>query len=228
MNNQGGKKLLFKICAVVCGVSGVVVLIWVFFPIISYELTSPTLMTFISPIPDSQVIDAGRQNVGNADYTKASSWFPGAKVDSNAPRPAVSFYKISIPRLNIRNAIVSIGGEDLAQNLIQYPGTALPGQVGNAVIFGHSVLPAFYNPTNYLTIFSTLPTLVSGDTITLNYDGITYKYQVEDKFEVQPTDIQILNQDESDSFLSLVTCVPPGLQTRRLIIKARIVPVGNT
>jgi len=219
-------KLLVKICAFICGISGVIVLIWVFFPILSYELTSPTLMTFISPIPDSASV-VNTTTMGNTDYTKVSSWFPGAKVDSNKPKPAVSFYKISIPRLNIRNATVSIGGEDLAQNLIQYPGTALPGQIGNAVVFGHSVLPAFFDPTNYLTIFSTLPTLVTGDTITLNYDGITYKYQVEQKYEVQPTDLQILDQDESDSFLTLVTCVPPGLQTRRLIVKARVVPVGS-
>ena len=219
-------KSLIRICAGICGVSGVIVLIWVFFPILSYEFTSPTLMTFISPIPNNGIVDAA--TVPTTDYTKASSWFPGAKVDSNVPRPAVSFYKISIPRLGIRNATVSIGGEDLAQNIIQYPGTALPGEIGNAVIFGHSVLPAFYNPTDYLTIFSTLPTLVAGDVITLNYDGITYKYQVEEKYEVQPTDLQILDQDESDSFLTLVTCVPPGLQTRRLIVKARIVPVINS
>ena len=221
-------KFLVKVCAGICGLSGVVILIWVFFPILKYELTSPDLQTFLSPIPDTGIVDAAISPIGTTDYTKASSWFPGAKVDSNAPKPAVTFYKISIPRLNIRNATVSIGGEDLAQNLIQYPGTALPGQIGNAVIFGHSVLPAFYDPTSYLTIFSTLPTLVTGDVITLSYDGITYKYQVEQKFEVQPTDIQILDQDESDSFLSLVTCVPPGLQTRRLIVKARIVPVINS
>ncbi len=210
-------RTILKVFAVISGLCGVVVLLWVFFPIISYQITSPNLMTFLSPIPAS----------ANVDYTKASNWFPDAKTTTNVVTPTVSFYKLSIPRLGITNALVSIGGEDLAQSLIQYPGTALPGQIGNAVIFGHSVLPSFYNPTNYLTIFSTLPTLGQGDIITISYDGITYKYQVEEKYEVDPTDVEILNQDESDSFLSLVTCVPPGLQTRRLIIKARIVPIRS-
>ncbi len=206
-------KLIIKICAVVCGISGVAILLWVFSPIFLYELTSPPLETFLSPIGPS------------VDDTKISNWFPQAKVKNDFQIPTVSLYRISIPRLGIRSAAVTIGGEDLSQSLIQYPGTALPGKVGNAVIFGHSVIPSFFNPTDYLTIFSTLPTLESGDIITVDYSGITYKYQVESKFEVDPSDIQILDQDESDSFLSLVTCVPPGLKTRRLIVRARVVPI---
>ncbi len=213
------KKNRFKFLAVICGLVGAGVLLWVFFPIISYQINSPDLMTFLSPIPNSP---------SQVDYTKASSFFPEAKAKEVTDRPAVTFYKLSIPRLGIRDAKVSIGGEDLSQSLIQYPGTALPGQIGDAVIFGHSVLPVFYDPANYLTIFSTLPTLGNGDTINISYDGITYKYQVEDKFEVDPTDLGILDQNESDSYLTLVTCVPPGLQTRRLVIKARIVPVRST
>ncbi len=218
-------KLLARICAVICGLSGVVVLLWVFYPILAYQFTSPAEMTFLSPIPDDKTLASGQSS--GTDYTKASNWFPTAK-EPTKPQPTVALYKLSIPRLGIRDASVAIGGEELSDSLIQYPGTALPGQIGNAVIFGHSVLPSFYDPKNYLTIFSTLPTLVEGDIITINYDGITYKYQVEQKYEVEPTDIQILSQDESDSFLSLVTCVPPGLQTRRLIVKARIVPVHSS
>ncbi|CAN5315853.1 hypothetical protein BH10PAT1_BH10PAT1_1470 [soil metagenome] len=217
---------LIRVCAVISGISGFVVLSWVFFPILKYQIEAPKLMTFLSPIPDGDVLGATINNT-TSDYTDAATWFPDAKTNSNFTNSPVSFYKLSVPRLGIKDAVVSIGGEDLSKSLIQYPGTALPGQIGNAVIFGHSVLPAFYNPTNYLTIFSTVPTLVKGDTMTVNYDGITYKYQVEEKYEVQPTDISILNQDDSDSFLTLVTCVPPGLTTRRGIIKARIVPVGG-
>lgn len=213
------KKNIVKICAIICGISGFIILTWVFYPIISYQLTAPQSMTFLSPIPYGSE---------NTDYTKASSWFPTAKANSNFNKNPVSFYKLSIPRLGISKATVAIGGEDLSDSLIQYPGTALPGQIGNAVVFGHSVLPAFYNPANYLTIFSTIPTLTKSDVILVDYDGITYKYQVEEKYEVDPSDIGILNQDESDSFLTLVTCVPPGLTTRREIIKARIVPVRNT
>ena len=216
------KKVVIKILGVGAGIVGCGILGWIFYPIISYQINAPVLMTFLSPlVNESEVLGS---NLGG-DYTKASTWFPAANADFNVGSSTT--YKISIPRLGIKNASVSIGGEDLSESLIQYPGTAVPGQIGNAVIFGHSVLPAFYDPSDYLAIFSTLPTLIKGDSVTIDYDGITYKYLVEEKYEVEPSDIQILSQDQSDSFITLVTCVPPGLTTRRAIIKARIVPVRS-
>lgn len=112
----------------------------------------------------------------------------------------------------------------MSESLIHYPGTALPGKRGNAVIFGHSSLPILFSPTNYDTIFSTLPTLSPGDEIFVSYDGITYRYIIENMFEVLPTDLEVLAQNTSDSFISLITCVPPGhpLRPRRLIVRARI------
>lgn len=214
----------FKIFGVVCGIAGFLLVAWIAYPIFSYQINAPRLMTFLSPISDnSQSVLAD-----SIDYTKADTWFPQAKENGQFQNNPVSFYTLSIPRLNIKDATVAIGGEDLSESLIQYPGTSLPGQLGNPVIFGHSVLPAFYNPKNYLTIFSTIPTLVKGDVITVDYDGITYKYAVEEKYEVLPTDIGILSQDQSDSFLTLVTCAPPGLTTYREIVKARVVPVAGS
>ena len=71
-----------------------------------------------------------------------------------------------------------------------------------------------------------LPTLKKGDLVFINYDDVSYTYKVEEMFEVLPTDIQVLDQDSSDSFITLVTCVPPGDPTypKRLIVRARIVP----
>ena len=127
----------------------------------------------------------------------------------------------------INRAVVAVGGEELSKSLIHYPGTAIPGKKGNAVIFGHSTLPQFFNPENYLSIFSTLPTLSRGDEISIDYDGVNFKYSVEDMIEILPTDIEVLAQNPSDAFLSLVTCVPPGhpLKPKRLVVRARIVPL---
>ncbi|MDP1710014.1 MAG: sortase, partial [bacterium] len=145
------------------------------------------------------------------------------KADFSASK--VEYFTISIPKLKIDKATVAIGGEDLSKHIIQYPGTALPGKRGNSVLFGHSILPIFYNPKNYLSIFSLLPTLNIGDEIEIDYDGVFYKYRVETMFEVKPTDLQVLDQDSSDSFLTLVTCTPPGDpgKPKRLIVRARIV-----
>ncbi len=198
-------------------------LVYVFVPILLYELNASGSSKYLSPIPEGEVWAASGESI---DFTKAKNWFPNSHPVENK-NLGVEYYLLSIPSLKIENATVRIGGEDLDESLVQYPGTALPGKKGNAVVFGHSILPQFFNPKDYLTIFSTLPEIKKGAEIIINYDGITYAYRVEDKFEVLPTDIQILEQNISDSYLSLVTCVPPGhpLRPKRLIVRAKISPV---
>jgi len=207
-----------RIFAFINLLSGSTILFSVLFPIISYELTAP--VTLISPL-----VDDGSFN-SKVATTKASSWFEGGAKQEDFVSAEVKYYTMSIPRLGIDGATVTIGGEDLAKSLIHYPGTALPGKVGNGVVFGHSTLPIFFSPTNYKSIFSTLPKLQEGDEIIVSYDGITYKYVVETKFEVLPKDIQVLEQNSNGSYISLITCVPPGdpRKPRRLVVRARLVP----
>ena len=88
------------------------------------------------------------------------------------------------------------------------------------MIFCHSALPQFFNPTNYKTICATLPTIDVGERIIIRYDGVTYQYQVTELIEVKPDDLSVLDQDYSQRSLSLVTCVPPGTYLRRLVVKA--------
>ena len=223
------KRLVKRLLGVGSAIFGVVVLATVLLPIFSYKLAGGTQFDeYLSPVPDGDTLASGEVlPAGDIDYTKASNWFE-APVDNfdSAEVSKVRYYNLSIPKLGIKEASVAIGGEDLEESLIQYPGTALPGKRGNAVVFGHSILPQFYNPKDYLSIFSTLPTIKKGDDIIIRYDGITYKYIVDELFEVKPTDLEILAQNTSDSYVTLVTCTPPGhpLRPKRLIVRARIDP----
>jgi len=217
-------KKFHKPLAIFLGLAGLSTLAFILYPFVAYEITKrDNYPDLVSPINYDL-----EELTKSADYTKASNWFPQdpdvSKDSFSSSR--VSYYTLSIPSLNIKSATVGIGGEDLSENLIQYPGTANPGKRGNSVIFGHSILPQFYNPENYLSIFSLLPTLSRGDEINISYDGVSYKYEVEDMFEVSPRDIQILEQNTNDSFITLVTCTPPGHpnKPKRLIVRARIVP----
>jgi len=220
------KKLLLRIASAASGTLGLGILVYALFPIFSYEyIAARDYPQLLNPVVEKKGEPLGTV-LAESDFTKASNWFPGAKKKEDFEESKVSFYTISIPKLKVENATVAIGGEDLSKSLIQFPGTANPGRPGNTVIFGHSILPQFYNPKDYLAIFSTLPSLKKGDEITINYDGITYRYKVETLFEVLPTDLEVLEQGFSDSYISLVTCVPPGhpLKPRRLIVRAKIVP----
>lgn len=187
-------------------------------PIAFYEIAkSPRFSSnLLSPIPSKVTKTAA------LDLTHASNWFIGAPNEETPFPSKIRYYTISIPKLGIEDATVEIAGEDLSKNLIHYKGTTLPGRVGNTVIFGHSVLTQFFNPQNYLTIFSTLPTMTVDDEVELFFDGVTYKYRVFEMSEVAPTDFSVLEQSFSESVLTLITCVPPGTYLRRLVVRARI------
>jgi len=207
---------------------GLTIISWVGYPIISFELfQSPKFTSLVRPIPDEVIVQAMENEekvlaaeTEKVDYTKASNWFPQKPPEVTEAQEKQ--YTLSIPKLGIENILVTIGGEDLNHSLVHYGGTALPGDWGKAVVFGHSVLPAFFNPQNYKTIFSTLPELEKKDQILINYDGIIYTYEVFDLRVVPADDISVLEQKYDSSYLSLVTCVPPGTYWKRLIVMARL------
>jgi sortase A len=216
------QKKIIRTCGILMGLSGLVILLSSIYPIISYEWYSEVKYpNLVSPLVDEKTADF--RLVGK-DYSKASNWFEGAGGNSSSTS-LIDYYTLTIPKLKIDSATVAIGGEALTENLVQYAGTVNPGKVGNTVIFGHSILPQYFDQNNYLSIFSTLPALKNGDQIFVNYDGITYTYLVTESFEVKPTDLWVLGQDQDDSYISLITCSPPGhpLKPRRLVVKAKIV-----
>lgn len=154
------------------------------------------------------------------DYTDSDTWFT-AKPPAQTYDPVT--YYLSIPKLGITRAVVRNDHTDLKQSLIHYPGTAMPGDLGNPVIFGHSVLPQFYNPKNYLSIFSTLHTLIPGDEIILTDDHATYTYKIREMYQTEPDDLSPLAQTYADRYLTIITCTPPGTYLRRLILKAVLI-----
>lgn len=156
------------------------------------------------------------------DYTNLENWFFQTSIPTPAPSK-ITHYNLSIPKLKIEDAVVTVGGTDLSKSLIHYPGTANPGEFGTPVIFGHSILRQFYNPKNYLSIFSTIMTLQVNDQIIIKYNGVTYTYKVIDKLEVKPTDVEVLSQRFDGRFLKLITCVPEGTYLRRGIIVAQLI-----
>lgn len=206
------------------------VLLWTAWPIISFLVVREGLFSSqISPLADTTTavgtsvfspVVLAAQTETTVDYTNANIWFP-TKPQKKVVTPVTS-YTITIPKLKIKDALVVIAGDDLNKSLIHYGGTGLPGEYGTAVIFGHSTLPQFYSPTNYHTIFSLLPTLNVGDEFFVTYDGVTYRYIIEEMIVTEPNDLTPLEQRFDDSHITLITCVPPGTYWKRLNVRARL------
>ncbi len=238
----------FRLLPVMFITLGSVIIANAAWPILSYFLfTSPDLRVqkLVSPLPDVPILRQtqtvpsalamGQDTINpkiirdNLDYTNLSNWFPeGAVANASLENDTQEKeYLVDIPSLDISNAVVKIGGTDLDDGLIQYPGTADPGQLGAPVIFGHSVLRQFYNPSEknprrYMSIFSKIMTMKQGEKIYITYDGIQYTYSVSKKVEVKPEDTYILEQEYSSKQLKLITCVPEGTYLRRGVVLAQL------
>ena len=208
---------------------GVFIIVWTVWPILSFLLVDQFMLAkTVSPLADAvgrvKPINPVAYAAGSSDFTNANAWFP-TKPQKKIVLP-VNSYSLSIPKLGLENATVTIAGDDLSQSLIHYGGTALPGEYGNTVIFGHSTLPQFFRGTKeYKSIFATLPTIKIGDDIIIVYDGVSYTYRIFDKVVIDPNDLSTLEQHFDDSYITLVTCVPPGTYLYRLNVKARLVRI---
>ena len=226
-------KKVLRVFSFLIFATGVGIVLYVFFPLISWQIYFAG--TFDSqdiaiPIPKTTVVSSGNlgslvANASNAfsgiDYTNASNWFPNYKFQKNGS-VKMQFYSISIPKLNIKNASVSTNDTDLSKHLVNYFGTSLPPEKGNAVVFGHSTLPQLYDAKDYKTVFTNLYKLSQGDEIIVNSSNSLYKYKVESITVVDPDNTTVLEQNYDDSFITLVTCTPPGTIWKRLVVKARI------
>jgi len=214
---------------------GVLLLFWSFYPILSFEIYSRLFLkkNLKTPVPNldspaslseaSTILGVFNIFSNNLrDYTKASLWFPSVSQTGSMSTLSVKEYTLSIPRLNIKDAKVVVGGEDLSKSLIHYLPRSLPGEYGNVAIFGHSTLPQLYSPKDYKSIFTYLSSLETGDVIRVKIGDLKYEYQVYDMFVVDPDEISVLEQQKNGSFLTLITCVPPGTYLKRLVIKAKL------
>ena len=121
---------------------------------------------------------------------------------------------IKIPKIGVDRVVVEgVSVPDLKKGPGHYPGTAMPGQIGNTVISGHR--------TTYGAPFNRLDELKVGDEI-LVYDRTgPFKYIVSENKVVGPAAVEVLNPS-SDARLTLTTCHPKFSAKERLIIVAQL------
>lgn len=141
--------------------------------------------------------------------------------------------RLIIPKLNVdvpvafgipTNDVMSAMNHGVAQFSI--PGAnALPGQVGNLVISGHSA-GDIYSSNPYKFIFSGLERLEVGDLMYINYESVRYTYQMTKSEVVEPTNVAALIYEAKKPMLTLITCTPLGTSRYRLLITAEQINPG--
>lgn len=132
------------------------------------------------------------------------------------------YFNLTIRSIGLNDETVYVDSNDLFQGLIHLPGAALPGEKGNVFISGHSTLPLFSK--NQKALFAKLPNVKIGDQIVVNAIGTKFTYRVTDIKIVPPNDVSVINPpDEVGRYISLMTCVPPGFNTKRLVVIGKLI-----
>ncbi len=200
-------KKFLRILSVIFTVTGLTAIVYLILPIfLWYIYFQPVLeaQNIVNPIPKVSILSSEETE---SRFAKSAS--------------EIARYFISIPQLNIENAVVSTVDTNTTKHLVNYGKHNVPGRVGNALIFGHSTLPQFFNAKNYKTIFTNIYKLKNGDKIYATVGDSIYLYKVFQSLVVDAQDPSLLKQNYNDSYITLVTCTPPGTIWKRLIVKAR-------
>lgn len=230
-STKRGKKTIIRATAILLFFLGASILLYVLFPFFSWQLyfqpqfTNPTIA---APIPKHTLVTKesiqsllAQAQQFQVDYTDAHNWFPNLNLTPNNSAQIPS-YTLSLPSIGIQDATVSTTDYDLTKHLVNYGGTAIPPENGTSVIFGHSTLPQMFDPKDYKTIFANAYKLKIGDTIYAVVDGVSYKYAIFDIVVVDPSDTSMFSQSYENSYLTIITCTPPGTTWKRLVVKARL------
>lgn len=199
---------------------GVFLLIQIILPLISFKIWEFSIAQQNSPLITPNTTN---QAVAGVSITNTND-FPALISNNTRLTPApFSEFNLSIPSLKLKNIKVQVDSNNFESSLAHLPGSALPGEKGNVFISGHSSLPQFFRPGNFKAIFATLPDIKKGDSILIEAGGTKFEYIVSGLKIVDPKATWVINPpDDKGRYLSLMTCVPPGLYLKRLIVQAQL------
>lgn len=152
------------------------------------------------------------------DLSSPSAAATPAFADKVVPGDAIGL--IRIPKLGSDYSYAIVEGvstDDLKKGPGHYPGTAMPGEIGNFVVSGHR--------TTYLAPFNGLGELQVGDAIVIETRDTWYTYRVTGTETVLPTAVGVIlpvpnkpHAKPTKALITLTTCTPKYSASHRLVI----------
>jgi sortase A len=134
------------------------------------------------------------------------------------PEASKSFALVTIPALNLKDfpLLQGIEESDLAKGIGHYPGTAMPGGLGNFAIAGHRAGNG--EP------FAEFEKLAAGDKVFVQTADATYVYSLEYDTKVKPSGTWVIDKnpknmpiDNTRKLITLTTCDPKWNSTHRWV-----------
>jgi LPXTG-site transpeptidase (sortase) family protein len=209
------------------------------FVTLNYQSFWAIAQSYVDPL--AQVTGASQQNALDKEMADKLKRIPALATAGQSDGGMLAFLppvgppdnRLIIPKLDLNVPIVvpsntPLMNEDwkgledeiqagLQNGVVHYPGTAKPGQAGNFFVTGHSsYFP--WDPGKYKSVFARLSNLNVGDEYWVFYGGDRFRYVIQEKKEIKPSDVTVLDQPVNKRISTLMTCTPVGTTLRRLII----------
>lgn len=142
------------------------------------------------------------------------------RVPSTDVMAYVTCEKIGVSDMPVYHGTSS---EVLQVGVGHYAGSSLPvgGKGTHAVLSGHTGMAG-------LKMFSELSRLEMGDTFSIEVLGEVLTYEVDAIDRVYPEDMSDLEIDADEDYCTLVTCIPIGINSQRLLVRGHRVPTLDT
>jgi sortase A len=135
---------------------------------------------------------------------------PQQAPSPHAYEPRVVLGSIEIPKLGVKKDLLEgVALTVLDQAPGHWPGTAMPGHVGNVVVAGHR--------TSHDRPFRHIDELAAGDEVVFTTKDGRFVYKVTSSEVVFPDAMRIIDQTSTHT-ATLFACTPPGSTRQRLVI----------
>jgi sortase A len=156
-----------------------------------------------------------------APTTLAPTTLPAQPSQPIAPPPDPRGYEdqiqlggISIPKLGVDAPLLEgIRLTTLDNGPGHWPGTAMPGEIGNVVVAAHR--------TSHGGPFRNIDQLVAGDTVMFTTEAGDLPYRVTGTQVVNPDAIWIVDPTDTPT-ATLFACHPPGSVAQRIVVKLEL------
>ncbi len=154
----------------------------------------------------------------------AASESATATTETVAPQPVTApavgkpFGLMYIPRLRDSvwgsPVVEGVGLDELAKGIGHYPGTAMPGQIGNFATAGHRA--------THGELFKDFDRLRKGDRVVVETKNGWYVYELDTDRIIAPTDTWVIDPvpgepdaEPTEALITLTTCNPRWASTER-------------
>ena len=218
-----------RILAAVCGVAALGLMLYPLVgELLSEKYHSDIETAYTADIEDTDKTELTAQRETAEQYNAMLS---GATItEGGASAPPLAYAQqltvggvmayVDIPKINVYLPVQhGTDADTLEKSVGHVVGTSLPvgGSSTHAVLSAHSGMASS-------KLFSDIDQLAVGDMFYIHVLGEVLAYQVDNIATVLPTDTSLLQIEEGNDLVTLVTCTPFGVNTHRLLVRGHRVP----